>query len=42
MNKVYGHTAPTPRITKAAALLGATALSIPVFLVLSLIDWLYL
>lgn len=42
MQRVYGKTISDPRLTKAAALLLATALSIPVFVVLSLIDWLWL
>ncbi|SFT76234.1 hypothetical protein [Sedimentitalea nanhaiensis] len=35
-------TMTAPRPTRAAALLLATALSIPVFVLLSLIDWLLL
>jgi hypothetical protein len=37
--RVQGLAAPAPRITKAALFLVATALSIPVYLVLSVIDW---
>lgn len=39
---VQGITAPGPRLTKSAALLAAILLSIPVFIVLSVIDWLWL
>ncbi|MBO9402212.1 hypothetical protein J7412_15420 [Shimia sp. R9_3] len=39
---VYGQTAPSAKWTKAAALLLAIGLSIPVFLVLSVIEWLWL
>jgi hypothetical protein len=35
---ILGHHAPAPRLTKAAALLLATALSVPVFLCLSLLE----
>ncbi|WP_194287114.1 hypothetical protein [Tritonibacter aquimaris] len=37
-NKVYGKEAPCARMTKTAALLVAIALSVPVFLVLTLVD----
>jgi hypothetical protein len=40
--RIMGQAAPAPRMTKAAALLIATALSVPVFAVLSLVDWLLL
>ncbi|MEM7317753.1 MAG: hypothetical protein AAF408_01890 [Pseudomonadota bacterium] len=40
MPKLRNVHAPTPKLTKAAALLLATALSVPVFVVLSLMDWL--
>ncbi|UWQ93204.1 hypothetical protein K3727_10695 [Rhodobacteraceae bacterium M382] len=39
---ILGHSARAPRMTKAAAVLMATALSIPVFLILNLLDWLLL
>ncbi|GAB5437066.1 hypothetical protein [Falsiruegeria mediterranea] len=42
MIRVYGKSAPSPRMTKVAALLLAIGLSVPVFVVLSLIDWLWL
>ncbi|WP_339766426.1 hypothetical protein [uncultured Pseudosulfitobacter sp.] len=35
---VYGITATAPRITKTAAILLATALSVPAFAILSLIE----
>ncbi|MFT4961980.1 MAG: hypothetical protein ACI92Z_003075 [Paracoccaceae bacterium] len=41
-SKVYGILVRAPRMTKAAAFLLATALAIPVFTVLSVIDWLWL
>ena len=40
-SKVYGVLVPAPRMTKAAAFLLATALAIPVFVLLSVIDWLW-
>ncbi|MFT6023733.1 MAG: hypothetical protein ACI9PY_001851 [Ascidiaceihabitans sp.] len=39
---VYGLTARVQRMTKTAAFLLATVLSIPVFVILSVIDWLWL
>lgn len=39
---VQGIAAPGPRLTKSAALLIAIVLSVPVFTVLSVIDWLWL
>jgi hypothetical protein len=39
-NSVQGVIAQAPRPTKAAAIMLATAMSIPVFFVLSLIEWL--
>lgn len=39
---VYGQTAASAKWTKSAALSLATGLSVPVFLVLSVIDWLWL
>ncbi|MFT7594517.1 MAG: hypothetical protein ACI8R4_001838 [Paracoccaceae bacterium] len=39
---VQGVAAPAPRMTKAAALLLALAISVPVFAVLSVVDWLWL
>ncbi|WP_158525020.1 hypothetical protein [Phaeobacter piscinae] len=41
-NKIRNHHAPGPRITKAAALLAALALSVPVGLGLLLVDLLLL
>ncbi|WP_171021688.1 hypothetical protein [Parasedimentitalea maritima] len=38
--QILGHSAPAPRMTKAAAVLLATALSVPVFLALSVLDFL--
>jgi len=38
--KIMGHSAPAPRMTKAAAFLVATALSVPVFILLNCIAWL--
>ena len=40
--KIYGKTAPGARMTKCAALLIATALSIPTFIILTLIDFAFL
>jgi len=40
--KVLGHSAPNPRMTLSAAALLACALSVPVFIVLTLVDWLFL
>ena len=37
--KIYGKTALGARMTKCAALLIATALSIPTFIILTLIDF---
>ncbi|WP_272874423.1 hypothetical protein [Pseudaestuariivita rosea] len=37
--RVYGISAPTPRITKTAAFLVATVISVPVFVLLTLVDW---
>jgi len=39
---VQGVLAPAPRMTRAAALLLAVAISVPVFVVLSVVDWLWL
>ncbi|WP_193748789.1 hypothetical protein [Leisingera sp. ANG-Vp] len=36
--KVMGQSAPSPRLTKAAALLIATGLSVPVFVLLTLLE----
>ncbi len=41
-NKVYGKEAPCARMTKSAALLLAVVLSIPTFVVLTVVDWLFL
>ena len=41
-NAVYGQKIPVQRMTKTAALLLATVLAVPVFLILSVIDWLWL
>ncbi|AUQ50454.1 hypothetical protein PhaeoP83_02188 [Phaeobacter inhibens] len=41
-NKILKQHAPAPRMTKAAALLAALALSLPVGLVLVLVDMLLL
>ncbi|MDE4175138.1 hypothetical protein PXK01_13320 [Phaeobacter sp. PT47_59] len=35
---IMGHSAPSPRISKSAAVLFATLLSIPVFFLLTLAD----
>ena len=40
--KVYGHAAPGARMTKTAAVLLASILSIPTFIVLTLLDLLVL
>lgn len=37
---IMGHSAPGPRMTKAAAVLLATALSVPVFILLNCVVWL--
>jgi hypothetical protein len=37
-NSVFGISASAPRLTRAAALLVATALSVPVFVALTVID----
>lgn len=39
---VLGQVAPNPKVTLSAAFVVASLLSVPVFLVLSLIDWLIL
>ncbi|MBO9479060.1 hypothetical protein J7382_16040 [Shimia sp. R11_0] len=39
---VFGHALPAQRWTKASAVLVATLLSVPVFVVLTAIDWLFL
>ena len=36
--RIMGQAAPAPRMTKAAAVLLASALSLPVFLILSLLQ----
>ncbi len=36
---VYGQTAPTPKVTLAAAVLLACVVSVPVFLVLTAVEW---
>ncbi|WP_298969766.1 hypothetical protein [uncultured Roseobacter sp.] len=38
---VQGVAAPAPRMTKTAAFLIATGMSIPVFAILSLVEWLW-
>ncbi|WP_298912479.1 hypothetical protein [uncultured Roseobacter sp.] len=38
---VQGISAPAPRLTKTAAFLIATGMSIPVFAVLTLVEWLW-
>jgi len=38
--QIMGQSAPAPRMTKSAALLIATGLSVPVFLLLTLLDML--
>jgi hypothetical protein len=38
---VYGVRVRVQRLTKTAAVLVATGLSVPVFVVLSVIDWLW-
>ncbi|MGC3936754.1 hypothetical protein ACOTTU_03000 [Roseobacter sp. EG26] len=38
---VQGLSAPAPRLTKTAAFLIATGMSIPVFAVLTLVEWLW-
>ncbi len=40
--KILGKTAPAARMTKCAALLIATALSVPTFIVLTVIEFLVL
>ncbi len=40
-SKVMGQCAPSPRMTKTAAFLLAVALSIPVFILLTLADLLF-
>jgi len=39
---VLGHIAPNPKLTLSAAFALASVLSVPVFVLLSLIDWLFL
>ncbi len=41
-NSVYGHIAPCARMTKTAAMLIAVLLAIPVFVILSVVDWVFL
>ncbi|EEX10544.1 hypothetical protein SL1157_2604 [Ruegeria lacuscaerulensis ITI-1157] len=41
MKTVFGQTIPSPRVTRAAVFLLAIALSVPVFVVLSVADWLW-
>lgn len=36
--QIMGQSAPAPRMTKAAALLAAVGLSVPVFVLLTLLD----
>lgn len=38
---VQGVTAPAPRMTKTAAFLIATGMSIPVFALLTLAEWMF-
>ncbi|WP_298835572.1 hypothetical protein [uncultured Roseobacter sp.] len=38
---VLGVSAPSTRVTKTAAFLVAAALSVPVFAILSVVDWLW-
>lgn len=40
-SQVLGQCAPSPRITKTAALLVATGLSVPVFILLTLAEFLF-
>jgi len=40
--KVLGQSAPNPRMTLSAAALLACALSVPIFILLTLVDWLFL
>ena len=39
---VMGQIAPGPKWTKASALLLASALALPVFVILSVVEWLWL
>lgn len=39
---VYGQTAPTPKVTLAAAFLLACVVSVPVVAVLTVVEWLWL
>lgn len=41
-SSVYGQTAPTPKVTLAAAVLLAAVLSVPVFVVLTVVEWIWL
>ncbi len=41
-SQVMGQCAPSPRMTRSAAFLIAVALSIPVFILLTLVDRLFL
>ncbi|WP_257883651.1 hypothetical protein [Roseobacter insulae] len=38
---VQGVSAPAPRMTKTAAFLIATGMSIPVFAILTVVEWLW-
>ena len=38
---VLGQTAPNPKLTLSAAFVLASVLSIPVFVLLNLVDWLF-
>jgi hypothetical protein len=39
---IQGQTAPNPRMTLSAAFVLASVLSVPVYALLSLVDWLFL
>ncbi|NIZ15612.1 hypothetical protein [Phaeobacter sp. HF9A] len=39
---VLGKAAPAARMTKSAALLVATTLSVPTYIILTLVDWIFL
>ncbi|WP_375227942.1 hypothetical protein [Roseobacter sp. S98] len=39
---IQGVHAPATRVTRTAAFIVAAALSVPVFVILSLVDWLWL
>lgn len=41
-SSIYGHQARNPRVTLVAAFTLAVALSVPVFIVLTVLDWLFL